>query len=88
MEEGFFSAKLKWVIQICLCVEGEFVIVPRSWFRDTEMLRKATSNQALTKVKCTHIYTFTLAHTNTHTHSMASGPETETRVLSKAPLNC
>lgn len=66
MEEGFFSAKLKWVIQICLCVEGEFVIVLRSWFRDTEMLRKATSNQALTKVKCTHIYTFTLAHTNTH----------------------
>lgn len=64
MEEGVIPAKLKRVTQICVCIEGEFVIVLCSCFGGTKMLGKATSNQALTKVKCTHIHTFTLTYTH------------------------
>lgn len=65
---GFFCQVKMGYTNMFVC-RGRVCNCARSWFRDTEMLRKATSNQALTKVKCTHIYTFTLAHTNTRTHT-------------------
>lgn len=85
MDQAVVPAKLKsWCNRnVSACVEGEFIIVLFSCFRDTKMLGKATSNQALSEVKYTYTYTFTLTYT-----ALPRGLKQKTGALSKAPLNC
>lgn len=69
------SAKFKWVTQMCECVSREGL-----WLHcdcTSEILKcyaGQQGNQALTEVKCMHIYTFTLARACTYIHARMQLP--------------